>query len=210
MAEETGLIHEIDNWVFKEATACVKRWRDVGHRHFQVSVNKSPVQFHSRNTISQNWLEHLQNLGLPGECLVVEITESLLMKSQGNTHLMLLEYSDEGIQVAIDDFGTGYSSLSYLNKFDIDYLKIDQSFVRNLNQNSSDLALCKAMISMAHELGLKVIAEGVETQDQRDLLAAVECDYGQGYFFAKPMPAEQFDEWLTNANPSHGQPWSFR
>lgn len=199
LAEETGLIHEIGNWVFKTATTKVKQWRDSGCQHFQVSVNKSPIQFHSRNIISRNWLDHLQTLGLPGECLVVEITESLLMESQGNAHLMLLEYRDEGIQVAIDDFGTGYSSLSYLNKFDIDYLKIDQSFIRNLTKNSSDLALCKAMISMAHELGLQVIAEGVETQEQRDLLAAVECDYGQGYFFAKPMPAEQFDEWLTNA-----------
>ncbi len=98
-----------------------------------------------------------------------------------------------GIQVSLDDFGTGYSSLSYLQKFEIDYIKIDQSFVRHLRPGSTDLALCKAIIAMAHELGIKVIAEGIETAAQRDLLAAAECDYGQGYLFARPLPAGDFE-----------------
>jgi EAL domain-containing protein (putative c-di-GMP-specific phosphodiesterase class I) len=102
--------------------------------------------------------------------------------------------------VALDDFGTGYSSLSYLKKFDIDYLKIDQSFVRNLSPESSDMVLCEAMIVMAHKLGIKVIAEGVETQVQCDLLKQIGCDYGQGYLFAKPMPAEEFERLLARSN----------
>jgi EAL domain-containing protein (putative c-di-GMP-specific phosphodiesterase class I) len=104
----------------------------------------------------------------------------------------LLDLGSAGIQVSLDDFGTGYSSLSYLQKFELDYLKIDQSFVRHLIPHSTDLALCKAIIVMAHELGMKVIAEGVETEQQRDLLAAAGCDYGQGFWFARPMSAEDF------------------
>ena len=98
------------------------------------------------------------------------------------------------MQVALDDFGTGYSSLSYLKKFDIDYFKIDQSFIRNLTSDSSDMALCEAMIVMAHKLGIKVIAEGVETEQQRNLLKQIECDYGQGYLFSRPVPAEEFEK----------------
>ena len=105
----------------------------------------------------------------------------------------LLEFRDAGINVSLDDFGTGYSSLSYLKKFDIDFLKIDQAFVRNLSPGSSDLALCEAIVVMAHKLGIRVIAEGIETATQRDLLAAAGCDYGQGYLFSPPLPAAQFE-----------------
>ena len=98
------------------------------------------------------------------------------------------------MQVALDDFCTGYSSLSYLKKFDIDYFKIDQTFIRNLASDSSDMALCEAMIVMAHKLGIKVIAEGVETEQQRNLLKQIECDYGQGYLFSRPVPAEEFEK----------------
>jgi len=144
----------------------------------------------------------LQSLALPGQSLVVEITEGLLLDASSAVSNRLLQLRDAGIQVALDDFGTGYSSLSYLKKFDIDYLKIDRSFTRNLAPDSSDMALSEAIIVMAHKLGLKVIAEGVETPEQRDLLAAAGCDYGQGYLFAKPMPADQFDVFLRdNAMP---------
>lgn len=198
LAETSGLIHEIGDWVFHIAATQVKQWRSRLHGNFQISINKSPVQFHSSNHSHQQWMEELAALGLPGESLVIEITEGLLMETQGNAHQKLLEFRDANIQVAIDDFGTGYSALSYLKKFDIDYLKIDQSFTRNLAPESSDLALCEAMIVMAHKLGLMVIAEGVETQAHKDLLAAAGCDYGQGYFFARPMPVEKFDEWYAN------------
>src|SRR5690606_16104981 len=105
-----------------------------------------------------------------------------------------------GVQIALDDFGTGYSSMSYLKRFDIDYIKIDQSFVRNLGRGSDDLVLCEAMIGMAHRLGLKVVAEGVETDNQRDLLAAAGCDFAQGYLFSPPVDADTFEDLLREGH----------
>jgi EAL domain-containing protein (putative c-di-GMP-specific phosphodiesterase class I) len=116
----------------------------------------------------------------------------LLLDASEKVVQRLLEFSAAGVQVAIDDFGTGYSSLSYLKKFDIDFLKIDQSFVRNLQRNNSDHALCEAIIMMAHKLGLKVIAEGVETTAQADLLREAGCDFAQGYLYGKPSAAADF------------------
>ena len=197
IAEETGLIVDIGDWVFREAAQQVARWRASHHAEFQISINKSPVQFRSQNHRHQDWLEWLLNLGLPGQSIIVEITEGMLMDVSPAATEQLLRFRDSGIQVSLDDFGTGYSSLSYLKKFDIDYLKIDQSFVRNLASDSDDIALCEAIIVMAHKLGLKVIAEGVETSEQRDLLADAGCDYGQGYFFSRPVPAEQLEALLS-------------
>jgi diguanylate cyclase (GGDEF)-like protein/PAS domain S-box-containing protein len=131
-----------------------------------------------------------------GQALVVEITEGMLLDASTTVSNKLLQLRDAGIQVALDDFGTGYSSLSYLKKFDIDYLKIDRSFTRNLAPDSSDMALSDAIIVMAHKLGLRVIAEGVETEQQRALLAEAGCDYGQGYLFSRPIPAQEFDAML--------------
>ncbi|WP_246599014.1 bifunctional diguanylate cyclase/phosphodiesterase [Methylogaea oryzae] len=197
IAEDTGLIHDLGEWVFREAVNQVKRWRDSLCPRFQISVNKSPVQFRDTNPSRHQWNAYLQNLNLPGESLVVEITEGMLLDAQQSIQQKLLGFRDGGVQVAIDDFGTGYSALSYLKKFDIDYLKIDQSFVKNLTPDSSDLALCEAIVVMAHKLGLKVIAEGVETEQQRDLLLTIGCDYGQGYLFARPMPAGEFENLLV-------------
>ena len=135
----------------------------------------------------------MQAMGLPGEALVVEITEGLLLDTSETVSEQLLALGDAGVKVSLDDFGTGYSSLAYLQKFDIDYIKIDQSFVRHLIPESTDLALCKAIIAMAHALGMKVIAEGVETAQQRDLLLQAGCDYGQGYLFARPISAEELE-----------------
>jgi sensor c-di-GMP phosphodiesterase-like protein len=124
----------------------------------------------------------------------------LLLNAEANVIEKINSFRNAGIKVAMDDFGTGYSSLAYLKKFDIDYLKIDQSFVRNLVQESSDKALCEAIIVMAHKLGLKVIAEGVETQAQRDQLLAYGCDYAQGWLYAKAMTAGDFERLLTGVN----------
>ena len=106
----------------------------------------------------------------------------------------LHNFRDSGIEVSLDDFGTGYSSLSYLKKFDIDYLKIDRSFVQNLAEDSDDLVLCAAIIMMVHKRGIKVIAEGIETEDRRDLLLSIDCDFGQGYYFSPPIPAADFEQ----------------
>ncbi|MGY6276633.1 EAL domain-containing protein [Methylomonas sp. MgM2] len=192
LAEDAGLIKDIGDWVFRTATEQVAIWRQTLHPDFQISINKSPQQFLDGRHDANDWLAWLQKLGLPGQAVVVEITESLLLEANTKTSKHLLVFRDAGIQVAIDDFGTGYSSLAYLKKFDIDYLKIDQSFVRNLNPNSSDFVLCEAIIVMAHKLGLKVIAEGVETDEQRALLKSIGCDFAQGYLFAKPIPAGEF------------------
>ncbi|HLP99072.1 MAG TPA: EAL domain-containing protein [Sideroxyarcus sp.] len=194
LAEETGMIVEIGDWVLRQAMHQVKRLQASHHHGFQISVNKSPVQFHNENTAkAAGWLHELQQHGLHASSLVVEITEGVLLDAGGNVKERLLASRDAGIQVAIDDFGTGYSSLAYLKKFDIDYLKIDRSFVSNLGSQSDDMALCEAIIVMAHKLGLKVIAEGVETEQQRMLLAQAGCDYAQGFLFSKPLPADEFE-----------------
>ena len=197
VAEETGMITGIGDWVFKEAAKQAKLWRLSHNADFQISVNVSPVQFKDENYSPADWFEHLKQLGLTGQCVVVELTEGLLMEVNPAVNAKLLALRDAGMQVAIDDFGTGYSSLSYIKTFDIDYLKIDQSFVRNLTPNSDDLALCEAIIVMAHKLWLKVIAEGVETELQRELLQSAGCDYAQGYLFSRPVPAEEFDALLN-------------
>ncbi len=193
LTEETGMIHDIGDWVFREAAHWLARWRTGHHAGFQMAINKSPIQFQKNNHPHADWLTHLNSLGLPGNSLTIEITEGVLLNAESEITTALLDYRDAGIQIAIDDFGTGYSSLAYLNKFDIDYLKIDRSFIRNLAPNSSDMALSEAIIVMAHKLGLKVIAEGVETPAQRELLASVGCDYVQGYLFSRPLPPEEFE-----------------
>jgi diguanylate cyclase (GGDEF)-like protein len=196
LAEESGMIAEIGDWVFKEAVREVHLLRTTYHPEFQISVNKSPIQFRNDDRYFQEWLPHLQKLGLPGNCITIEITEGLLLDATVGVQTKLLDLRDAGIQVALDDFGTGYSSLSYLKKFDIDYIKIDRSFVRNLTATSDDMALCEAIIVMAHKLGLKVIAEGIETTTQRHLLAAAGCDFGQGHLFAHPLPSHEFEALL--------------
>ena len=196
VAEEIGLINDIGNWVFLEAARWMKIWHDKDYSCLQVSVNKSPSQFSVERTHA-DWLDHLQTIALPPGCMVVEITEGFLLQEHSALAQRLLQFRDAGIQVAIDDFGTGYSSLSYLKKFNIDYLKIDQSFVRDMATDPNDLALSEAIIVMAHKLGLKVIAEGVETTLQHDMLAAAGCDYAQGYLYARPMPAAEFDQLLA-------------
>jgi diguanylate cyclase (GGDEF)-like protein len=199
LAEESGMILEIGDWVFREAAKQVLRLRSTHHPEFQISVNKSPIQFRNDERYFKDWVSHLHQLGLPGQCITVEITEGLLLDATPNVQAKLLHLRDSGIQVALDDFGTGYSSLSYLKKFDIDYIKIDRSFVRNLTATSDDMALCEAIIVMAHKLGLKVIAEGIETATQRHLLAAAGCDFGQGHFFSHPLPSHDFEAMLIDS-----------
>ncbi len=200
VAEATGMIIDIGEWVFREAAQQAAQWRIAHRNDFQISINKSPVQFQKEGNGHLAWFDHLRELNLPGQSIVVEITEGLLMDAGALISDQLLAFRDAGIQVSLDDFGTGYSSLSYLKKFDIDYLKIDQSFTRNLSPNATDLTLCEAIIVMAHKLGIKVIAEGIETQEQCDLLIAAGCDYGQGYLFSKPVSADEFGRYLQDSH----------
>jgi len=200
VAEEVGLINAIGNWVFHQAASWMKQWHEKNYSCSQVSVNRSPNQF-ILDDRQESWVAHLRWLGLPGRCICIEITEGSLLDARVEVMQSLLNFRDAGIQVAIDDFGTGYSSLSYLKKFDIDYLKIDRSFVRDLATDPNDLALSEAIVVMAHKLGLKVIAEGVETVEQSDMLMAANCDYAQGFLYARPMPAEEFDALLASGKP---------
>ncbi|HQT27312.1 MAG TPA: bifunctional diguanylate cyclase/phosphodiesterase, partial [Burkholderiales bacterium] len=190
LAEETGLILPIGDWVFREAVKWATLWTRK-YPHLMVGVNMSPLQFQNAEKNIETWLDHIQKQGVSGRNIVIEITEGLLLDADVTVTEKLNALRDSGIKIAIDDFGTGYSALSYLKKFDIDYLKIDKSFVRNLEPGCSDMALCDAIIVMAHKLGLEVIAEGVETAVQHDLLYNAGCDYAQGYFYSPPVPAEE-------------------
>lgn len=200
VAEETRMIVEIGDWIFREAARQVAKWRKEFHPDFQISVNVSPVQFRSENVSHEAWIEYLRSLDLPGQSIAVEITEGLLLDAGTLITDRLLAFRDAGIMVSLDDFGTGYSSLSYIRKFDIDYIKIDRSFVRNLASSSDDLALCDSIIVMAHKLGLRVIAEGVETDVQSTLLVESGCDYLQGFLYGKALPPEEFEAMLRMRN----------
>lgn len=205
VAEETGEIIRMGDWIFRQAANNALKWQSLVGDEFAISVNKSPMQFIDPSTMSSDWIQLLQTLGLDGKRIVVEITEGLLLDPDPIVEQRLLHFRDKGIQVAIDDFGTGYSSLSYLSKFDIDYLKIDQSFTRNLNEGNESFVLCEAIIVMAHKLGLKVIAEGVETALQRNLLRDIHCDYAQGFFYSPPVPADVFED-LLKADAQQNSP----
>ena len=200
IAEATGLIIELGEWVFRQAAAQSLQWRKKHHPQFQVSINKSPVQFHNDAGRQKRWSTHMASIGLPGDAIVVEITEGLLLDTSATVTEQLKQLHEAGIQVSLDDFGTGYSSLTYLQRFDIDTIKIDQSFVRHLAPDATELALCKAIILMAHELGMQVVAEGVETAQQLALLTAAGCDFGQGYLFARPLAAPDFDTFMEKVN----------
>jgi diguanylate cyclase (GGDEF)-like protein/PAS domain S-box-containing protein len=188
-AESNGLIVEIGDWVFREAARQVRHWQETIHPSFQVSVNKSPVQFRRDAALYQSWLDYLGELGLPPESIVIEIAESVLLEGVDKVLERLRQYRTMGLQVALEHFGTGYSSLSHLKRFDIDFVKIDQSFVATLDTGDGEMALCEAIIAMAHKLGLKVVAEGVESERQLARMESVGCDFAQGFGIARPMQA---------------------
>lgn len=191
LAEECGLIVEIGEMVFKRSIALIDQWRQEYGSIIQISVNVSPIQFKYMN--NGHWFDHLNRMGLPGNCINVEITEGLLLKDSAIVQEYLLGFRNNGIEVSIDDFGTGFSSLSYLKKFDIDYLKIDRSFINQLMDNATDRALVEAIIVMAHKLDIKTIAEGVETKEQQDLLIYFGCDYVQGFLYSTPIAQQAFE-----------------
>ncbi len=199
LAEKNGLIVQIGDWVFHEAARWASRWNELLPGGFQVCVNTSPVQFRAENAASQiKWIEYLKSHNIPGKCMVVEITEGVLLNADEDSLKMLANLRNANIQIAIDDFGTGYSSLAYLHKFDIEYLKIDKSFINSLSKDVRDTALCEAIIVMAHKLGLQVIGEGVEHHLQDQMLDKAGCDFVQGYLYSRPIPAEQLDAILLH------------
>lgn len=198
IAEETGLIAEIGSWVFYNAVEQAVRWRELYDADFQVSINTSPMQWIDEAAAMSHWFEHLKKHDISGRAVCVEINEGLLMDPRDRVTNRLLDFTEAEIQVSIDDFGTGYSSMSNLMRFDIDYLKIDQSFVRNMDRDQNDLALCEAIIAMAKKMGMQVIAEGVETENQAELLKKFGCEMAQGYYYSRPLPLADFENLLTD------------
>ncbi len=203
LAEEIGIINEVGNWVFEEAIEFTTKIQRESSQSFQMTINTSPVQYGKNGMDVPSWFEYLGRFGLSGENIIVEITEGVLMETRESVVDRLFQLRDLKVGVAIDDFGTGYSSLSYLKKFDIDYLKIDQSFVKNLTKGSDDDILIQAIVVMAHQLGVKVVAEGVETELQKELLVASGCDFAQGYFFSKPLDDSAFLAFHKNWNENN-------
>ena len=191
LAEETGLIEPIGDWVLKTACAKNKEWQDAGYPPIKVSINMSARQF-SRKNLAETIGAILKNTGLLPQYLNIEITESVIMQDVNSTIAKLQELHDMGVCLSIDDFGTGYSSLSYLRLFPIDILKIDRSFVFNLTSESNDAAIANSIIQLAHSMNLKVVAEGVETQEQLEILRHQGCDFVQGFLFSRPLSAEDF------------------
>jgi predicted signal transduction protein with EAL and GGDEF domain len=196
LAEDAGLIVGLGAWVLDEALARVAQWRASYAPDLRVAVNVSPVQVAAG---AVPWRERLAAAEVPGSALVVEITEGLLLEERPEVTRQLLDLREMGVEVALDDFGTGYSSLAYLKRLDIDFLKIDREFVRDVGHDPNDRALCEAIVVMAHKLGLRVVAEGIESAAQLDVLRDAGCDLGQGYFFARPMSSDAMDAHLAAA-----------
>lgn len=203
IAEEIGIIDEIGDWVFGKSLEQAKLWSVLIGHTFRIGVNISPVQLMVRGQ-NNEWINHVQEAKLSGKNVSIEITEKTLINDRPEVGDSLLSIHDAGIEVAIGNFGTGYSSLSCLQKFKIDYLKIDRSFTKNLTRDPAGLSLSEAIIVMAHKLGMKVIAEGIETAEQQNLLRSANCDFGQGYYFSRPVPGADFEKLLKSRIHSSG------
>ena len=193
LAEERGLIVAIGVWVLREACRQNIAWQLAGMESLPIAINLSAVHFNQPALVT-DVKKTLADLALPAQCLELELTESSIMQDAAATISTMSQLKEVGVRLSLDDFGTGYSSLSQLKGLPLDNLKLDQSFVRGLPLDHDDLAICTAVIGMGQALGLKVIAEGVETIEQLAVLQALGCDVLQGYLFARPMPADQFLE----------------
>ena len=189
IAEDSGLIQPLGDWVIWETCRQVRRFRDAGIDRLRVAVNISAQQLRHEN-LPALIRGVLSCYDLSAADLELEITESTAMQNPELTLSILDQLSDMGMMLAIDDFGTGYSSLAYLKHLPIQRLKLDRSFVKDLETDSNDAAICAATVALGHKLGLELVAEGVETEGQRDFLAALGCDFVQGFLYSRPLPAD--------------------
>ena len=203
IAESCGLMRQITDWVLHESIQQCKEWRSNGRFMGRFSVNLSPTDL-KHPDFASSVIEILESANLAPTVLELEITEGMMMESVDAVVENLRQFRDNGIALAIDDFGTGYSSLSYLRRFSVDRVKIDRSFIKDMHISPDVVAITEAIISMGHALGLKVIAEGVETEAQLELLRDRNCDEFQGYLMAPAMPAQEFIEFVENAALKNG------
>jgi diguanylate cyclase (GGDEF)-like protein len=192
--EEEGLMDELGFWIATQATSDAMYWLNNYSEAVQVSINISPSQFCHGNGKLQLWLDSLVKDKVDAKQIVIEITEHSFMENSVHASKLLGDMRALGIGIAVDDFGVGYSSFSYLQQLDLDILKIDKSFVNNLTLTANGFKLCRAIIGVAHQLGLTVIAEGIETNEQKRMLVKAGCDLGQGYLFSKPIPVLAFEQ----------------
>jgi diguanylate cyclase (GGDEF)-like protein len=197
LAEETGLIISIGEWVLHTACKQTKAWQNAGFSSLRVAVNLSSRQF-SQIDLRHQLVQILMETGLDPKYIELELTESMLVQNTEVAIRRLNALKALGVEIAIDDFGTGYSSLSYLQQFPFDILKIDRCFIRNITENSNNAAITKAIIEMAKSLNLKLIAEGVETEAELSFVCKHKCDGMQGYLFSRPVPAHEFEQLLTS------------
>ncbi len=187
-AEETGDIIAIGEWILQQACAQLALWRTTGTPDLQLTVNLAPLQLEQPN-LADIVDRILQQTGVPGTALILEITEGVLLENATIQHDNLQRLRQLGIRIALDDFGTGYSALGYLKRFPIDIIKIDRSFITGIEHQRYDTALIQAILAMANAMNLELVAEGIETPNQRQILRLLGCRYGQGYLLAKPLPA---------------------
>jgi EAL domain-containing protein (putative c-di-GMP-specific phosphodiesterase class I) len=197
VAEHSGLIHDLGAWVLTQACRQTKRWQTEGLNNLVIAVNVSPVQFR-RDDIEREVATALADSGLAPSFIELELTESLLLADSAHLSGVLKRLRGMGIQFSIDDFGTGYSNLGYLSRFDVERLKIDQSFVRRMLENPSDEGIVRAIIEMAHCLKLQVVAEGIEDAPTLERLTALGCEFGQGYHWSPALPADDFAQYCRN------------
>jgi diguanylate cyclase (GGDEF)-like protein len=198
VAEETGLIQSIGEWALREAVRQTRAWLDAGLPLKTIAVNLSAVQFHHEG-LAQMIADVLEEAGLPPECLELELTESTAMRDPQAAIALMRELHERGIRLAIDDFGTGYSSLSCLKRFQLSKLKIDKSFVHDIDVDPDDRAIVSAVINVARELGISTIAEGVETEEQLRFLVASGCGAVQGFLFSRPLMADDFEAYCRSS-----------
>ncbi|MBL4952150.1 EAL domain-containing protein [Neobacillus sp. YIM B02564] len=190
LAEKTGLIVPIGNWALKEACWQNIKWQQEGHPPLRVAVNISPKQL--APDLVQTIKDILEETGLSSECLEIEVTEGMLIELKDSTKTIIEEIRKLGVTVSLDDFGTGYSNIQYLQSFHVDSLKIDRSFIQNIETSPINQRLAEIITQMAHSLNLSVVAEGVETKEQYDFLQSIHCDEIQGYYVGKPASVKEF------------------
>jgi EAL domain-containing protein (putative c-di-GMP-specific phosphodiesterase class I) len=196
VAEESGLINEIGDWVLRQAALQQRIWQSQGYRTVPVAVNLSARQFGQKDLV-EKIQAIVREAGIPSQCIELELTESMLMDMGVSGLAVMNQLNDAGFNLSLDDFGTGYSSLSRLKLLPVKSLKIDQSFVRDIATDENDEAIVNATVVLAHAMEMKVVAEGVETQQQLDFIRDLQCEEYQGYLFSRPIPADEVVAYLS-------------